>query len=193
MAQGPQSSNVAISSDAAAPHRRPLIVDEATGALRISAPNLTTGSGAAATILNVVDAAVISEKATRLVTVSVIAAGDAGGGSLVLNDSPTIAGAAAGNRIFSKSADDMKAGDIYNADLPTSSGLTVSEAPTNSQFAISFGSMGGEDAGANRGATVYYANTPPFGVPTGSIWADGDGNLFVMGDNGAFEQVGYGW
>ena len=192
MAQAPSASNVAISADPAAPYRRPLVVDSDTGALRISSPNLTTGSGAASTVLNVTDAAVISEKATRLVTVSVIAPGDAGG-LLVLNDATTIAGAAPGNRLFSKAAADMKAGDVYSMDMPTSSGLVVSETPTAAQFAISYGTSGGEDTGANRGANVYYQSEPPWGVPTGSLWNNGDGGLFVMGDSGSFEQIGYGW
>jgi hypothetical protein len=167
----------------------PLPIDPVSGALiTIGASGGLGGGGLATnTALNIIAPAVLKSGASRLITVSCIAPGS--GGTLDIHDSPSVAGCNPQNQIWI-SPDTVLAGYYAILDLPVSTGLTVGATPTDCLYAVSFGAamVGGDTNGG-----IYYQPDPPLGAPEGSLWCDTAGGLYVMGDEGNWEGLGYGW
>lgn len=98
----------------------PLLVDK-VGALQTSA-------GGVSTALNLTAAAPIKVGAGRVAKVIVIAPGTTGG-AFTLNDTDTVAHAAAGNVVWSLPFG-ATAGSVFALDIPFNTGLVLSAVPT---------------------------------------------------------------
>jgi hypothetical protein len=99
----------------------------------------TRGSAglAVSAMLNVLNAQVVKAAPGILVRVVVVAAGS--GGSLTLNDSATLAGAATGNEILTIAYGSLSAGQMLQFDWPCAAGICISAVPSGTpQFSLSF-------------------------------------------------------
>lgn len=86
------------------------------------------GAVDASTALNITAAAVVKATKGTLRKVIVIAPGTTSG-DFTLNDSATVGGASAANTVWTRAFGDVKAGDIFDLDVPCANGIVVSAVP----------------------------------------------------------------
>lgn len=145
MAQNPQGAYVAKKTVDGVAILVPLVTNADTGALIVESTgavdpsgdpanlntdasgNLRTSGGTTFTT-NVGAAAAIKATPGRLRRIIILAAGS-GSGVFSVNNSATTGDAAAANLIWTRAFGDVKAGDIYEVDVPCSAGITVSAVP----------------------------------------------------------------
>ena len=85
---------------------------------------------------NVAAAQVIKAAPGVAATLVCVAPGSAG--SLTLNNSATVGGAASTNQFFSRLFSALSAGQVIPLNWPCGSGVVVSAAPTGGQFSLAF-------------------------------------------------------
>jgi hypothetical protein len=92
--------------------------------------------GGALSALNVTAASVVKASPGTLYRVVVVVPGTAG--SLTVNDTATVAGAATANEVFSTLYSALVAGQVILLEFPFSNGIVLSAVPTGAQFSVSY-------------------------------------------------------
>jgi hypothetical protein len=93
-------------------------------------------TGGVSRAINITSAQVIKAAPGILATVLCVAPGSAG--SVILNDTTTVGGAAVTNEIFAKLFSALAAGQVIQLKWPCAAGIVVSSVPTAGAFSIAF-------------------------------------------------------
>lgn len=146
MPQGPNQTNVAVSEDGGVFTRVPLNVDAdgalitsgavtpavnpsaAAASLNLDAAGNLRVSGGTTFVTNRTIAVAIKATAGRLRKIIILAPGS-GSGSFSVNNCATTGAATAANLIWTRAFGDVKAGDVFDLDVPCDTGITLSAVP----------------------------------------------------------------